>query len=326
MCGIFGAINVTNQWHQGTIRALTLANRDRGTDSLGFYDSTGRMTKRAGDPKDVLAQPSISAWLSKSQNSGQWFIAGHTRFATRGSVCRKNSHPFRYGRIIGSHNGCVDADWKFTVDSQYLFWSLNKHSGNYNKALGDIAGYWGLSWFDGEYFYLCCHHGELHVCEVDGVYYYSSDDDHLATCTGGTPYKLKEGEVWRFDSAGNIVKSTDDNPEVPKLVVTSTYATGSLYGSYSAGGTRLYNSKYNSKYSTSTGSESSTWWKDKSSTSATGSDSRNYDQEWMEAWSSYCGDNASGDNNDDNDNKDEYEEDHKSIHSMTDEELENYAG
>ena len=53
MCGIFGAIGNANP---GTIRALALINRERGMDSLGFFDSKGHV-KRAGDPLDLLAEP-----------------------------------------------------------------------------------------------------------------------------------------------------------------------------------------------------------------------------------------------------------------------------
>ena len=44
MCGIFGAIG--HHANMGTIRALALANRERGTDSLGFFSSSGKFVKR----------------------------------------------------------------------------------------------------------------------------------------------------------------------------------------------------------------------------------------------------------------------------------------
>ena len=40
MCGIFGAIG--HNISAGTIRALALVNRERGTDSLGFFSSSGK--------------------------------------------------------------------------------------------------------------------------------------------------------------------------------------------------------------------------------------------------------------------------------------------
>jgi glucosamine 6-phosphate synthetase-like amidotransferase/phosphosugar isomerase protein len=120
ICGIFGAVaQPGKKINLGIVAALAWANRERGTDSLGYFDSSGRMTKRATDPATAMRDEKLQKWLKNSQDSA-WFIAGHTRFATRGSVNRRNSHPFRYGRIIGSHNGMVGAPGKFKVDSEFL--------------------------------------------------------------------------------------------------------------------------------------------------------------------------------------------------------------
>ena len=203
MCGIFGAIGAN--WNQGTIRALAIMNRERGTDSLGFFDSSGRMIKAGCDPENALAQANITTWLNESENGGEkhpisWFIAGHTRQATRGKVNRQNSHPFRYGNIIGCHNGMVDAPKTYTVDSQYLIDTLNKAGGDYNAAWANISGYWGVAWFDGEAFYLQVHNGEIAVGQKDGCYYYSSSKSHLAACIGAndTIVNLKEGQTLKF--------------------------------------------------------------------------------------------------------------------------------
>lgn len=295
MCGIFGAValNSNTKWNQGTVRALAWANRERGTDSLGFFDSSGKMTKAAGDPSDVLHKQRISDWLNKSQD-GTWFIAGHTRFATRGKINRRNSHPFRYGRIIGSHNGICDAPQKFTVDSEYLFYSLNKARGDYQAALGEIGGYWGLSWYDGEHFYLMCHNGELAYDIVGGVLYYSSNHAHLDSCTGGNCKTMKEGQVIRIGSDGVIDDSMDSDSPIENFVNSGSKAS------------------YYSKYAGYDYSNAFDWDKDLEgrttrdlySRRGTGGDHllgdkadtgdvvRDYDAEWQEAWEEYSKESA----------------------------------
>jgi hypothetical protein len=265
------------------------------------------MTKRAGDPGEVLMAEGVQKWLHRSYQES-WFIAGHTRFATRGKVNRRNSHPFRYGRIIGSHNGMCDAPLKFNVDSEYLFWALNKHRGDYNKALGDVRGYWGLSWFDGNEFTLTVHNGDLALTEVEGVWYYSSDWKHLESCTGKSSRKLADGEVVKFNDQGLIGSSVTD-PNIPKFESTAFtyYSTGSYYTS--TGGTttrRNYKSGGRGGY----GKKAAQSWLENEDLAGAGSDdAKDYDTGWAQAWSEYT----------DQHTDDATSTGVTSIHSMTDE-------
>ena len=201
MCGIFGAIG--HNINAGTIRALALVNRERGTDSLGFFSSSGKFVKRAGDPLGCLGDIDFADFIDKSCHKA-WFVAGHTRQATYGRVSSKNAHPFRYGRIIGAHNGCVTfpKDRNYRVDSEYLFDSLSAAGGDYQRALADISGYWGLTWFDGESFYLQSHNNEIALGRDNrGVWYYSSDWTHLEACVRITDHftLLNNGGTIRFN-------------------------------------------------------------------------------------------------------------------------------
>ena len=203
MCGIFGAIKAPGATiNSGIIRALAIANRERGTDSLGFFGSDGKISKSVGDPMDVLIDKDVNAYVENACDKG-WFVAGHTRYATTGKVNTPNSHPFQFGRIIGAHNGMVQYphDRKYTVDSQYLFDELNRANGDYQTALAAIDGYWGLSWFDGEAFYLQAHDNTVAVAQAyNGAWYYSSDSAHLAACLGYAQScrLLEKGQTIRF--------------------------------------------------------------------------------------------------------------------------------
>lgn len=311
ICGIYGAVIVQSgkKWDLGIIRALTWANRERGTDSLGFFDSSGKMTKGAGDPSTVLRKKRVKKWLKQSHDTG-WFIAGHTRFATRGKVNRRNSHPFRYGRIIGSHNGICDAPQKFQVDSEYLLYAINKARGDYQAGLEKIGGYWGLSWYDGEHFYLLSHSGEIAYEIIDGVLYYSSSWLHLDSCTGGDSDVLKEGQVIRVSSDGTVDNSWDtDSPVKPfSSKALPNYLGCGEYNRYGA-----WNSADDDRYFTSgrssaqhyrnrrsggrgaAGRKESTSWPHEqdaggylSNDDTTAGTTRDYDAEWQTAWAEYC--------------------------------------
>lgn len=190
MCGIFGVIGKPNPY---ALRALAIANRERGTDSLGFFKSNGHLAKRACDPLKALA--ALNGFI---EDPKAWFIVGHTRYATRGKVSNRNAHPFRRGRIVGVHNGVVSAPSEYAVDSEYLIDSLNT-KGNYQTALEDISGYWALAWFDGADLYIGCHENSVAIARTKDAVYFSSDAKHLAAVIKADITTIASGRVIRFD-------------------------------------------------------------------------------------------------------------------------------
>ena len=207
MCGIFGAVSLGGKIDLSAIKGLTWANRERGTDSAGFFDSRGQMIKRACDPAAALQDCNVKAWLANSINKHEsWVLAGHTRFATQGSVNKRNAHPFRKGRITGTHNGIVDSPANYIVDSEYLIDTIDKKG---YKALEGVDGYWGLAWYDGndDSFWLTMHDGQLAYTVCDDVVYYSSDKKHLASIVGSDIWTFNEGQVIKFYRDGTVEDS-----------------------------------------------------------------------------------------------------------------------
>lgn len=198
MCGIFGAIAPMGQRiDNGNIRALAIANKARGNDGLGFFDSSGKMAKTKREALSGLNNNRVRDFLAHRQ---RWFLAGHTRAATWGSVSTKNAHPFRYGGVVGCHNGCVGAPKKYNVDSEYLFDLLDKSGGDYQNALANVSGYWALTWFNGDAFYMQAHSNSFALAVGDdGVWYYSSEEKHLSAATGlRSVHTVSDGETLRF--------------------------------------------------------------------------------------------------------------------------------
>lgn len=213
MCGLYGWHLKNRQSLHVTQRAvlaavLSLSNDKRGGDSWGFFDGKQRV-RGVGEAAD--------SGLAFLMAQGTTLLA-HTRKATTGSVSKDNSHPYKFGPIVGAHNGMVynhaEMNKKhgrdFPVDSMHLFAHLAD-----DKDFSEFEGYGTVVWYDQRKpgrIYLCrLSGGQLSVWglgkdtnDVRGVVW-SSDEDHAkeALTVAGVDkyfkYEVKEGQVYFID-------------------------------------------------------------------------------------------------------------------------------
>lgn len=205
MCGIFGAFG---DYSPKLVRGLALRNERRGRDSYGFYTGKGVMK----------APCSIRYALKESLlNQKHRFILGHTRQATRGTISYRNAHPFRYGDIIGMHNGIVNnfdelkakyGQDQMEVDSEIIFWGLAKKGWTFLK---ELRAYWGLAWQDlrvPHFVWLSRNSGMLSYAKSENgkALYYSSDKDDLKDLGFPTTIDVADGHVLRIHTGTLVLR------------------------------------------------------------------------------------------------------------------------
>lgn len=160
---------------------LGLQNESRGTDSYGWFDSATKQVARGMGRigPDALNMAHMASVLA------------HTRHATQGPKTLECAHPFRIGRIIGAHNGCI---WnheelnkirkeagleEYEVDSQHIFDALDQR-----QDFKHMEGYGAIEWVDDDHpdrIYLCkiSNGGSLDIASTEYGAAWSSEEKHL---------------------------------------------------------------------------------------------------------------------------------------------------
>lgn len=132
MCGLVGIASSTLTLMEREIfNKLMILSSFRGTDSSGVL-LVGR--KGLGNKQKVkinlhkstdnpLSFIESNLYVDKVEDNNPFVMAGHTRWATVGSIKAANAHPFMINGITGMHNGSVKSlpVGKDSTDSEEIF-------------------------------------------------------------------------------------------------------------------------------------------------------------------------------------------------------------
>ena len=154
MCGLVGCAGLITSKEESLFRKLLVLDSLRGEHSTGIasvnYSGDVIVSKQVGDPFFLLEQRATEAIFRRANR----LLMGHNRFATTGSVTRKNAHPFEFEKLVGAHNGTshnkhalLDGN-KFDVDSEALLHHIQEEG--VEDAIGKARGAWAISFYDKE--------------------------------------------------------------------------------------------------------------------------------------------------------------------------------
>lgn len=139
MCGHFGCIGPgISARDLSFMQDLAYISGLRGTDGTGVLQ--GRAYRRTIQHRIVKSKHSVEyfLWYHHTDKEGDKdildctgdnFMIGHVRAATKGDLTDSNAHPFDVGSIIGCHNGTlVDEKYRHEskTDSELMFQEMDE--------------------------------------------------------------------------------------------------------------------------------------------------------------------------------------------------------
>lgn len=216
MCGLFGCITKRDfelskgqaDTRNSIIKGLAIAMEHRGGHSTGVagIDSKWYSLKKEALPaQEFIETPKFNGVLKYNHN----IIIGHTRLATIGEVNDKNAHPFKFGNIIGAHNGHVsnyyDISKDIEVDSEAIFYLLDKYKNDYKKAFKELYGSFAVTWFDitqPNKIHFVVDGNPLNLIYINEIktYFYASEEYPLQGVVGSY-FDLPKQKTWKPESS-----------------------------------------------------------------------------------------------------------------------------
>lgn len=242
-CGIVG-FSGENKYDLLKIKFLLYWNSiERGTDSTGIYIPEMGIVKNNTRAEYFINDKKYMDKLVSSDT-----LIAHVRAKTVGANTMLNAHPFKYGRIIGVHNGslknhlklCSDYNFKtidYDVDSQVLISAMNKNFDEYEdinrfKVLEQYEGAAALLFYDEwEDSLYACHDKERplfygYLNEGKDMYISSIKDTLEAIeCENITSFPIN---IVHKIKAGKIIETFSYKPYVSPFVVNKTLVIASF--------------------------------------------------------------------------------------------------
>ena len=238
MCGLYGYITSENKndslltesqklQKQRILEGLMVCNVSRGIDSTGvatLIKSKGKTSWKILKDTEPATTFVADKDLQELLRYNPQVLLGHTRFATTGAITSRNAHPFKWGKIIGTHNGTVsnhaELDNKVDVDSEVIFKLLNKHNNDFTKVFKRLSGQFAIVWTNTEennVVYLVREDNPLSVVIIPDLktLFWSSEAIHLvgiltAVLGGNARFNIftpKREVVYRIDNKLQIQKT-----------------------------------------------------------------------------------------------------------------------
>lgn len=222
MCGIVGFCS-TEPFDKEKLKVLMLYNSiERGRNASGFFTPKTGVCKSNKNATDFLTDEKVNILEDT-------LFIGHVRQATVGQNTEDNAHPFKYGRIVGVHNGTLtnhqqllaknNLSWAdYNVDSQVIMklLDLNRKPNVLAELEGSAAVLFNFDKHENTLYVYRTYDKELFRGKIGNSMYISSIKDSLKFigCEDIKEFKervlytIKDGVIASFTKLPKVYTAT----------------------------------------------------------------------------------------------------------------------